>query len=150
MLRDVSYGAWYAWGCVLASAVLLAALAGRPRSNAQDPAEPPRLFEMRTYIAHDGKLDALHRRFREHTTRLFEKHGMSNVGYWVPAEGDEAANTLIYILAYPNREAREQAWQAFVNDPEWKAAKEASETDGPLVKHVEVKFLTPTDYSAIR
>lgn len=149
MLRDVRYG-WYAWGCVLASGVLLAALAGRPRSTASETVEPARFFEMRTYVAHDGKLDALHRRFREHTTRLFEKHGMTNVGYWVPVEGDEAANTLIYILAFPNREARDQAWQAFVDDPEWKIAKEASEVDGPLVKHVEVKFLSSTDYSPIR
>ncbi|MCL6501070.1 MAG: NIPSNAP family protein [Pirellulales bacterium] len=150
MLREVGSSTSLVWAAALTGLVLLAAMAARPRSHAQDPSQTARLFEMRTYIAHDGKLEALHRRFREHTTRLFEKHGMTNIGYWVPAEGDEAANTLIYILAYPNREAREEAWKAFVNDPEWKAAKEASEIDGPLVKSVEVKFLNPTDYSAIR
>lgn len=149
MLRAGMCGTWFGLCCVLAGGVLLAVWSGRLRSIAADPAEPARLFEMRTYIAHQGKLDALHRRFRAHTTRLFEKHGMTNIGYWVPAEGEEAANTLIYILAYPDREVREKAWQAFVNDPEWKAAKEASEVDGPLVKSVQVTFLNPTDYSAI-
>lgn len=114
--------------------------------------EPPanRLFEMRTYVANDGKFEALHQRFREHTNKLFEKHGMTLVGYWVPADGPEAANTLVYILAYPNREAREKSWKAFMADPDWQAAYKASHANGPLVKAVKTQFLNPTDYSPIK
>lgn len=111
-----------------------------------DAAEPDsRVFEMRTYFAAPHKLEALHARFRDHTAKLFEKHGMTNVGYWVPLENPD--RKLIYVLAYPSREAREKAWQAFGADPEWKRAKEASEVDGKLVDKVEIKFLNATDYS---
>lgn len=127
----------------------LAALATIGRSPAAEE-DVMRFFEMRTYIAPEGKLEALHARFRDHTTALFEKHGMTNLGYWVPAEGPEAANTLVYILAYPSREAREASWRAFIADPEWTKAKEASEVNGPLVEKVVVQFLSPTDYSAIQ
>lgn len=115
-------------------------------------AEETRLFEMRTYYTNPGKLPDLHKRFREHTNKLFVKHGMELIGYWTLAEGDaeEKDNTLVYILAYPNREAREASWKAFMDDPEWKAAYEASHKDGPLVKKVEAKFLNPTDYSPIK
>jgi len=109
-------------------------------------AEPdPRVFEMRTYFAAPHKLDALHSRFRDHTTKLFEKHGMTNVGYWVPWDNPE--RKLIYLLAYPSREAREKSWQTFTADPDWKRAKEASEVDGKLVEKHEIKFLNATDYS---
>jgi hypothetical protein len=72
------------------------------------------------------------------------------VGYWTPVDGQEAANTLIYVLAYESREARDKAWQAFQNDPDWKKAFEESHKDGPLVKKVESKFMHATDYSPIR
>jgi hypothetical protein len=104
-----------------------------------------RVFEMRTYWAAEGKLDALHARFREHTTKLFAKHGMTNVGYWVPLENDD--NKLIYVLAYPSREARDKSWAAFFADPEWQSVQRASETDGKLVEKVESRFLHATDYS---
>jgi hypothetical protein len=116
---------------------------------AQDKAAP-HFFEMRTYTAAEGKLDALNTRFREHTNRLFVKHGMMLIGYWTPVEGPEASNTLIYILAYPSREAREKSWEAFRNDPEWKSAQAASEKEGKLVMKAESKFLAPTDYSPIK
>ncbi len=109
-----------------------------------------RVFELRTYTTHAGKLDALHSRFRDHTNALFVKHGMSLIGYWTPAEGPEAKNTLVYILAYPSREAREASWKAFRDDPAWKSAYEASIKDGKLVEKVESKFLDPTDYSPIQ
>jgi hypothetical protein len=109
-------------------------------------AEPDsRLFELRTYYAHPGKLESLQARFREHTTKLFEKHGMTNIGYWTPIENPE--NQLIYILAYPSREAREKSWQAFLADPEWKKAAQESEASGPLVAKSDKVFLTATDYS---
>lgn len=110
----------------------------------------PRLFEMRIYTAAEGKLDALNARFRDHTNRLFVKHGIALIGYWTPVEGPESKTTLIYILAYPSREAREKSWEAFRKDPDWIAARDASEKDGKLLDKVETKFLTPTDYSPIK
>jgi hypothetical protein len=104
-----------------------------------------RLFEMRTYYAASGKLDDLNARFRNHTVKLFEKHGMANIGYWVPIENPE--NKLIYLLAYPTREARETSWKAFGADPDWKKAAKESEANGKLVAKVEQLFLTATDYS---
>jgi hypothetical protein len=107
-------------------------------------------FEMRTYTAADGKLDALHARFRDHTNKLFLKHGMDIVGFWVPSEGDKSKNTLVYVLAYPDRAARDKMWKAFQEDPDWKAARTESEKNGKLVEHVESVFMTPTDYSPIK
>jgi len=104
-----------------------------------------RVFEMRTYYAAPGKLDDLHARFRDHTMKLFEKHGMTNIGYWVPIDNDE--NKLIYVLAYPSREAREASWKEFQADEEWKTVKAASEAKGKLVDKVEQLFLSATDYS---
>ena len=109
-------------------------------------AEPDsRCFEMRTYYAAPGKLDDLLARFRQHTVALFEKHGISNIGYWTPMENTE--NKLVYVLAYPSREAREKSWKEFAADPEWKAAKEASEANGKLVTKVVSTFLSATDFS---
>ena len=110
----------------------------------------PRVFEMRTYYAHKGKMDALHARFRDHTNKLFVKHGMELIGYWSPIDAKQAEEKMIYILAYPTKEAREKSWKAFQNDPDWKAAKAASEKDGPLVDRVEQVFLKATDYSPIK
>jgi hypothetical protein len=109
-----------------------------------------RVFEMRTYYAHPGKMQALHARFRDHTMKLFVKHGMTNVGYWSPLDAAEAEKKLVYILAFPSREAAKKSWQDFQNDPAWKKAKADSETDGPLVAKVESVFLKGTDYSPIK
>ena len=120
---------------------------------ADKPAAAPqgnRYFEMRTYHAPAGKLDALNARFRDHTTKLFEKHGIESIGYWTPADGDAAKNTLVYLLAYPSKEASEASWKAFRADPDWIKAKNESEKDGKLVEKVDQLFLNPTDYSAIK
>lgn len=103
------------------------------------------VLELRTYHAAPGKLDALLTRFREHTVDLFTKHGMTNVGYWVPVENPD--NLLIYLMAYPNKEARDASWKAFMADPEWKKAAGESEVNGKLVEKVEQIFMTPTDFS---
>ncbi len=138
---------------IVACCTVLALLGLTPGASAAEtkgdaPAE--RCFEMRTYTANPGKLAALHTRFRDHTNALFVKHGMALVGYWTPT-GDEAApDTLIYILAYPSREAREASWKAFSADPDWITAKAASEVDGPLVGKVVAVFMKPTDYSPLR
>ncbi len=117
-----------------------------------DEKKDNRFFEMRTYTAHEGKIDALHKRFRDHTNRLFQKHGMELVGYWTPTDGDAAKNTLVYILAYPSREARDKSWEAFRADPEWQAVFKKSHEDagGVIVEKVESVFLSPTDYSPIK
>lgn len=131
---------------LLLATMTLAFLAAMPSpSVAAD-----RLFEMRTYITNEGKMPELHKRFREHTNKLFEKHGMTLVGYWTPVDGEDAADTLVYILAYPDRESREKSWKAFMADPDWQAAYKASHANGPLVKKVISRFLTPTDYSPIK
>ena len=104
-----------------------------------------RCFEMRTYYAPPGKLDDLHARFRDHTMGLFKKHGIENVGYFVPVVNTNHA--LVYLLAYPNREARDASWKQFMADPDWKTAHKASEVTGKLVSKVEQIFLQATDYS---
>jgi hypothetical protein len=118
--------------------------AGVPATSST-PGNDSRCFEMRTYYAAPGKLDALQSRFRDHTVKLFEKHGIANVGYWVPLENTD--NKLIYLLAYPSREARQTMWKEFGADPDWKKARTESEASGKLVTKVESLFLTATDYS---
>ena len=125
-------------------------VAGENRS-AQDPASGrSRIFELRTYTASPGKLDALNARFREHTNALFAKHGMTVIGFFTPADGDRHQDTLIYVLAFPDREARDSAWKAFQADPEWKRVKAESEVNGALTTRIESIVLEPTDYSPIR
>src|SRR4051812_21025194 len=107
-------------------------------------------FEMRTYHAAPGKMEALHARFRDHTCKLFKKHGMTIVGFWSPADPAEAKRTLVYLLAFPSREAADRSWKAFRDDPEWKSAREESEKNGKLVDKVDSVFLEPTDYSPLK
>jgi hypothetical protein len=103
---------------------------------------------MRTYQAAPGKTQEMHARFRNHAHPLFGKHGMAVIGYWVPMDPkDGAEGTLIYVLAYADREAREKSWKAFMADPDWQAAYKASEVNGRLVAKVEQRFLQATDYS---
>jgi hypothetical protein len=109
-----------------------------------------RVFELRTYHAAPGKMAALHARFRNHTCRLFQKHGMELIGFWSPADPERAQEVMLYLLAHPSREAADRAWQAFRDDLEWKTAKEESERDGTLVTKIETQFLEPTDYSLLR
>ena len=123
------------------SAVVVCACSALVTLGASDS----RVYEMRVYFAAPGKLDALHARFRDHTMKLFEKHGIVNVGYWVPLENTE--NKLIYILSYPSREAREKSWKEFMADADWQKAYKASEVNGKLVDKVESRFMTATDYS---
>ena len=108
-------------------------------------AHDTRAYEIRTYYAHDGKLDDLLARFRDHTCALFEKHGIENIGYWLPKENPD--NTLVYIIAYPSRLDQESMWRGFLDDPQWKAAYKASTADGKLVKKVDRIFMKTTDYS---
>ena len=135
------------WGLIIRALpmkkIILIAVALIVSLSAQ--AADTRLFELRTYYANEGKLDALHARFRDHTLKLFEKHGMTNLGYWVPDENE--SNTLTYVLAYPDMDARKKAWKGFLNDPDWKAAYKASTAQGKLVKKIDRVFMKATDYS---
>jgi len=109
---------------------------------------PTAVYELRVYHTYDGKLDDLLRRFREHTTKLFEKHGMKNVAYWTPTDDPQKGKTLVYILAHPSREAATANWQAFRDDPEWQSVRDKSEANGKLVEKVDSTFLVLTDFSA--
>jgi len=134
------------------SAVLVIFVAGVwvGKTITVDAAAKGRVFEIRTYTANEGKLDALHARFRNHTTKIFEKHGMTNIGYWKPLDEPLSKNTLIYLLAYPNREAAKKAWAEFRNDPEWVKAKEASEVNGVLTAKVDSIYMEATDFSPMK
>lgn len=105
------------------------------------------VYEMRTYTTNEGKLDDLHARFRDHTMKLFEKHGIKNVGYWVPTDEETSKNTLIYVIRHDSREAAKKSWQAFGKDNDWQTAYQASIADGRLVKKVESVYMDATDYS---
>jgi len=114
-------------------------------------AKDSRCFEMRTYYAAPGKLEELNKRFRDHTCALFKKHGMENIGYWIPTDKAKGAeNTLVYIIAHKSREEAKKSWAAFIADPEWKQAHAASEANGKLVTKIESVFLGATDYSAAK
>jgi len=113
-------------------------------------APAPRVFEIRTYHTLPGRLDALHKRFREHTMKIFEKHGMTNVAYWTPQDSPAKDNTLIYVISHASREAAKKNWDEFRNDPEWKAVAAASEADGKIVERVESVFVDATDYSPLK
>lgn len=111
-----------------------------------------RAFELRTYTAAPGKLEALKARFRDHTIQIFDKHGMKSIGYWVPQDGPEHENTLVYMIAHESREAATKNWADFGQDPDWVKARTESEKDGRLTVQGGVKsvFLDPTDFSAIK
>lgn len=112
---------------------------------AAEPARDTRCYEMRVYYAAEGKLDALQARFREHTLKLFEKHGMTNIGYWTPVENPE--RKLVYVLGFPDRAARDASFQAFVADPEWQAVAKKTEENGRLVDKIDSWFLQAVDFS---
>lgn len=112
-------------------------------------ADTTRVYELRTYTSPPGKRAELLARFREHTLRLFEKHGMVNVAYWLPTDAkDGSADKLVYLLSHASRAAADTSWKNFVADPEWKAVVAKTEANGPIVAKVDKVYLTPTDFSA--
>lgn len=113
-------------------------------------AQSSKVFELRTYTAPDGKLPNLLARFRDHTLRIFETHGMTNVGYWVPQDSPASENTLIYIISHDSRAAAENSWAAFRADPEWQRIAEESQVDGRIVSSVESVFLQATEFSPMK
>ncbi len=110
-----------------------------------------RIYELRTYHAAEGKLEALHARFRDHTMKIFAKHHMKVVGFYGPVDKEKGSeDTLIYILEFPSRDAMKAAWDAFRKDPEWTAAQKASEVNGKLTTKVESVVMKATDYEKIK
>jgi len=104
-----------------------------------------RYFELRVYYCNPGKLDALIDRFRDHAVPLFKKYGIDGLGYWVPTTNPD--NAFYYLMAYPNKEARDASWKEFGDDPQWKEAAKKSEENGKLIARSTIYFLKATDYS---
>lgn len=117
-------------------------------ASAQESSE--RVFELRTYKATPGNLDKLLARFRDHTMRIFEKHGMTNIGYWIPTDEAESADTLVYLLSHESQEAATNSWRAFSQDPEWQKVNADSNANGPILDSVQRKFMTATDFSQMK
>jgi hypothetical protein len=134
-----------------AFAVPVIALAAGQNAADKSASSDQRVFELRTYYTNEGKLDDLHKRFREHTIRIFKKHGIEIVGFWTPQEKEQGkGDKLVYLIAFPSREAAKKAWKEFRDDPEWQKVFAESHENGVIVKQVESVFLDPTDYSPIK
>lgn len=118
-----------------------------PKALSFLPQSSATVYELRIYHAHEGKLEALLARFRDHTMQLFEKHGLKNVAYWLPTDDPLKGHTLVYMLAHPSRDEATANWKAFQADPEWQRVKSESEANGPLVDKVDSTFLTLTEFS---
>jgi hypothetical protein len=132
-----------------AFALLSVAIAGTFLSTTAQEKKPvaSRVYEMRTYTTHPGRLPALNKRFKDHTLKLFEKHGMKNEMYWVPTDPKLSENTLIYVISHESEAAAKKSWDAFRADPDWAKARDASEADGKIVAGVVSVYMTKTDYS---
>ncbi|MEJ0085426.1 MAG: NIPSNAP family protein [Pseudomonadota bacterium] len=134
---------------ILAAGLVLGA--GLLSARAADAPVPGRVFELRIYHTFPGRLEALHKRFREHTMKMFEKHGMTNVAYWTSQDSPAKETTLTYVISHASRDAAKANWAAFSADPEWKKIAAASEADGgKIVERVESVFLDATDYSPLK
>ena len=136
---------------VVVGAVLVGLIVGWTSASLRADADKPAalVYELRTYTTEEGRLPALHARFKDHTIKLFEKHGMKNVLYFTPVDSDGKSvdNKLVYLLAHKSQAAAKASFDAFRQDPEWIAARDASEKDGKIVAKLESQFLNLTEYS---
>tara|TARA_B100001079_G_scaffold259727_1_gene259156 strand:- start:1048 stop:1503 length:456 start_codon:yes stop_codon:yes gene_type:complete len=117
------------------------------------------VYEMRVYYTYDGKFNDIISRFENHTTKLFDKHGFNNVGYWTTLKKDsisfadkfifqnDGKEALVYIVSFKDMDARNESWDKFINDPEWISVFEESRKNGPIVREIEQVFLSPTIFS---
>ena len=134
------------WICAAVVMVTAVTVMSVPEQKADEA-----VYELRTYTCNEGKLELLEARFRDHTIKLFQKHGIESVGYWVPTDGPEAENTLIYILRHKSRDAAKKSWKAFINDSAWKKVAKETQKDGKfLAKRPESVYMKATDYSALK
>src|SRR6476660_2319295 len=109
-----------------------------------------RVFELRTYTCNEGKLETLKTRFRDHTIRIFARHGMESIGYWIPQDPDKK-NTLVYIIEQKSREQATKNWAEFRADTEWQKVSADSEKDGKLLLSPPTSvFMDPADFSKIK
>ena len=139
------------WGTLLTMGIAALGLSAyHVHAEQGDKKVDTRVFELRTYYVLPGKMKAMNDRFRNHTNKLLEKHGMTLIGFWTPTDPKLADARLIHLVAHKSKEAAEKSWDNFRNDPDWKKAKEESEKGGAIVEKVEAVFLNPTDYSAIK
>ena len=132
------------------TAVMVVRAANGDKDDKGEKKVDQRVYELRTYYAADGKMEALHSRFRDHTLKLFDKHGLKVEGFWKPIDDKAAGEKLIYLLSFPSKDAAATSWKEFQDDPDWKAAKAESEKDGKLVDKVESVYLTSTDYAPMK
>jgi len=109
-----------------------------------------KVFELRTYYVHPGRMPALEKRFKDHTIGLLGKYGMKLVGFWKPADPKQAEEVLVYLVEHSSREAADKSWADFRKDADWIAARDASEKDGKIVMKVDVQWWNATPYSAIK
>jgi hypothetical protein len=130
----------------VSAAAFLAPLEGVARGAGEESGVDT-VYELRIYHAAPGKLDELLARFRDHTDKLFARHGMKSVAYWTPLDEPQKGNMLIYILRHPSREAATANWKSFQDDAEWKSVKAKSEENGTLVEKVDTTFMRLTDFS---
>jgi hypothetical protein len=121
--------------------------AATQHENANPAQAATTVFELRVYHAAPGKLADLQSRFREHTVKIFDRHGMKSVAYWTSLDEPEKSNTLVYILQHPSREAATANWKSFQDDPEWNSVRDKSEANGKLVEKVDSTFMALTDFS---
>src|SRR5258708_37350064 len=131
---------------VPAAAFFPATLWAASQQSKDNPVQGSKVYELRVYHAVPGKLVELLARFREHTTKLFERHGMKNVAYWTPVDEPQKSNTLIYILQHSSRDAAAANWKSFQDDPEWISVRDKSEANGKLVEKVDSTFMALTDF----
>jgi len=134
---------------LLSSLKLSTATAGAASLNEKsaEPPSPTTVYELRIYYTVAGKLPDLLARFRDHTDKLFARHGLKSVAYWVPSDEPAKSNMLIYILEHPSREAAKTNWKSFGDDPEWNAVREKSEAAGKIVEKVDSTYMSLTDFS---
>jgi len=136
-------------GALCSAVAFAASLFAQPLFAKDEKAAKGRVFELRIYTANEGRTEAMHKRFRDHTCALFQKHGMELIGFWVPQDPKDK-NKLYYILAYPSREAAKESWKAFSADPEWQRVYKESHKDGVIVGKVESVFMESTDYGPLK
>ena len=135
----------------LLQSISAAALLGKATFAAAQPASESAIsstvYELRIYHTYEGKLDDLLTRFREHTMKLFEKHGMKNIAYWLPTDDPLKGKTLVYVISHASRDAATANWKAFGEDPEWQSVRDKSEANGKIVEKIDSTFLTLADFS---